>query len=289
LASMTARALVVVLACIAAIAAAQSACPSSTLTSYYTDSTCSTDTSAMSTWCTCIGKTYTSSSNTCTGTSTTSASCATFASCGATYFATLNTAAAAGSSCTGLAALKTPLVTLALGTTNYSSSDVETSCKAVACAIANVSYSTCVSSIDSLYSTLCVNPYTYVLVIVITGNFLCNDTSKATLTVAFKTDATNKFGYTVTIISFSCGSISSTFSLPISGLTSGLAAKIIAAAADSSWLTALAAALGVSTSALVIASLAQSPSPAPGSLTLSSGRATWTIMSLVAAVLAFAF
>jgi len=287
---MSVRAVVAVLACVATLAFAQGKCPTSSLSNVYSDTTCSTTASALSTACSCIGLTYSSSTGACVGVST--ASCSTFNTCALAYINSINQAAIAGSSCSSASTLKAPLATLAAGGI-YTGSAVESACQSSTCMWANATTATCTNNLANLWQAACVNPYMFVGTIVITGNFVCTAANIAAYKVALRIDLSAALGYNVTIIGdIVCGSATATFSVPVSQNAAGLQANLQAAQANAAFLTSFAAAAGVPVSALTVQSIVAVSTTVPGSSPVviqSAARASWTILSVLVAAIAFAF
>jgi len=287
---MSARALVAVIAIIAAVAAAQpSTCPSTTSATLYNDATCTSDQSAMSSYCTCFGLTYNTATNGCTGTY--SSDCTTtglFAACSFAYVTLINSAASGNTfttTCTGLTTLKANLISIASGSNNAGAA-TESSCQAVVCSVANAS-TTCPLTATTtgtgltFYQTVCYNPYRLAQLLTIIGSFACNTTALTAFFTAIKLDLAAVFAnlYVIFIIVYpACGSISTTYALPVSSSATGVSAGLATIAGGSSWLTNAAAALGVSTSSLTVSAV-----------TVSASRAMWTVLSFAAIVAALLF
>jgi len=265
----------------------------------YSDAvTCSTSASALSSACSCIGLTFSSSTGTCVGVST--ATCNQFTSCAAAYFTSVNVAAALGSTCSSLAAIKPTLSALAAGSI-YTGGSLEGACQAFACSLANTTTTNCINNLNSLYNGACTNPYTYLASITIGGNFVCNSANIAAIKAALRIDLSAKLGYNVTIIGdIICGSATAVFSVPVSGNAPGLQANLQAAVANPAFLTSLAAVLGVPVSSLTVQSITTLGTPVPGSQPITPGsnggfqfgassRATWSVLSVLAAAIALAF
>jgi len=283
---MSARLILAVVACIATMAVAQT-CPTSSVAAAYQDITCATTASAMSTACTCLGLTYSASVGGCVGVST--QSCTVFSSCANSYIQTLNSASAAGSTCSSLSSINSMLATLAAGGV-YTGSALETACKSVVCQVANTSTNGCIKNLNSVWSAACVNPYQTVLIITIDG-FVCVSTQLAAYAIAFRLDASTILGVNVTIVGTPvCGSLIIGFSVPVSSNFPGLAASLQTIQSNPALLANLAAAAGVSPSALTVSAIGVVSTPVPGSPSvLSSARATWTVVSVVAAAIAMLF
>jgi len=286
-AEMSARLILAVVACIATMAVAQT-CPTSSIAVAYQDTTCAATASALSTACSCIGLTYSSSIGFCVGIS--SASCATFASCSNSAIQTLNAASAAGSTCSSLASISSMLSTLAAGGV-YTGSALEVACQRTVCSFANFSTNGCINNLAGVWSVACTNPYQTVLVVTIDG-FVCVTTQIAAYATGFRMDARTILGLNVTIVGVPvCGSLTIGFSVPVSANYPGLGDAINNIKNNPALLANLAAAAGVSPSSLTVTGLAVVSTPVPGSpgFVLSSARATWTAVSIVAAAFALLF
>jgi len=288
---MSARALVVVMACIAAIAAAQTACTTSTNTNFFVDSGCSTSTSAQSTFCTCIGLTYNSATNGCTGTY--AGDCSTtglFSTCIASFFNTINVAALGNSfasSCTGISSLRTNILNFQSGS-NYTNTVTQTACQAVTCTAANASASsTCLTTIQGASTTtgvsfndnVCFNPVRVAYALILSGTFNCNATVLSFLLTALLQDLTRVYGYPIILTVYpACGSVTTTYALPVSANAPGVAAATATVQGGGSWLTSTGAVLGVNPSSI-----------APSATVSSGARAMWTVLSMIAAAMVLAF
>jgi len=283
--------IVAVVACIASLAIAQT-CPASSLATAYSDNTCATTINAATSACSCIGLTYSSTTGGCVGVS--SALCSQFASCANSYIATLNLAAATGSSCSSLASIQTLLVGLAAGGT-YTGSSLQTACQRTVCQMANASTNGCSNNLNQVFTTACVNPYAAVYTITVNG-VPCTTSLLAVLIRSLGLDLLTATGQNATGTAGSCGSFIGTYVFPVSSANAGLTTSLSNLQSNPALLTNLAAAAGVSPSALTVTSIVQVSTPVPGSSSpngngfiLSSARASWTAVSVLAAAVALLF
>jgi len=212
------------------------------------------------------------------------------------YIGTLNVASASGSSCASLSGIQSSLTSLAAGSI-YTGSSLEGACQAAVCAMANRSTNGCTNNLNQVFSTACQNPYTTVYTITIAGG-TCANGNIPQYTVALRLDLSSALGYNVTIIGTPfCGSITATFSVPVSTNAPGLQTAVQAAASNPAFLTNLAAAFGTPVTTFSITNFAQVSTAVPGSPSSpnsgfsfsATSRASWTVLSVVAAAIALAF
>jgi len=242
--------------------------------------------------------TFSSSTGACVGVS--SASCTTFASCANSYVAALNVAAAAPSTRSSLTSLKTQLATIATGTL-YAGSTLETACKAAICTLTNATTNGCIynpTTLASIYTTACANPFTTIITIVFNG-FTCDPTKIAQYTAALIIDLNAALlsvllGASVSISTATCGSLTATVLIPVASTNAGLNVALQNLAANPSLFASLAAAAGISASSLTVSSvlIISTPVPSFAGQTFqfsSTSRATWSVLSVMAAVLALTF
>jgi len=156
---MSLRLTIVVLACIAALSAAQifASCPSISATNDFygaLSSNCSAYASCAQTRCTCFGGTaFNAATNVCT-LSTSGKTCAIQGACQAQFISCLNLASN-GVSC--LSSLKIAVMGVISGN-NYNSSTLQTACQAATCTALNVSVGSNCTLSTAVYPTVCVVP-----------------------------------------------------------------------------------------------------------------------------------